>query len=113
MLLFVPQSWADRALLADTIEISGQTMTVRQDGRQYRLEEAVRVLGVDSGEDAESLVGKVLSQAEIRGKGWEAFEESLLVGETAYRVQPGFLARYLGTGDPVSTVFRQDLQGGM
>ena len=107
MLFFIPQSWADRALLEDRIEIVGAIMTVRADGKTYELEEAVRVLDVEDGTDANGVIGKVLTRTELATRGGETIEESLLLGETAYRVQPGFVARFTGTGAPVSTLFHK------
>ncbi len=111
MLFFIPQSWADRALLEDQVEIVGRVMSVRADGKAYDLEEAVRVLDVEDGADEAGIVGKVLTRRELDARGGEAIEESLLLGETAYRVQPGFVARYTGPGDPLCALFTH--RGGM
>lgn len=105
--LFIPQQWADSAHMEDRIDIEGLTMTVKLDGKSYRLEEAVRVLAVEGGDpDEQGLVGKVKSNEQLESLGGEQIGESLICGETAYRVVPGFLAEFQGEGDPISVVFR-------
>jgi hypothetical protein len=105
--LFIPQGWADSAHMEDRIAIEGLTMTVKLDGKRYRLEEAVRVLSVEGGDpDDLGLVGKVKTQGQLESLGGEQVGESLICGETAYRVCQGFLADFQGEGDPISVVFR-------
>jgi hypothetical protein len=104
--LFIPQEWADSAHMEDKIEIQGLLMKVKLDGKQYRLQEAVRVLSVEGGDpDALGLTGKVKTHAQIEKLGGEQIGESLICGETAYRVCQGFVAAHEGEGDPISVVF--------
>jgi hypothetical protein len=62
-------------------------------GRSYALEPAVRflkVLGADA--DPNGLLHKVKSVAHLREMGAEPVDDSCILGETAYEIQPGFLA---------------------
>ncbi len=105
--LFVPQDWVDSAHMSDRIAVEGLFMDIKADGKRYRLTEAVRILAVEGGDpDHPALVGKVKTHEQIVSLGGEQIGDSLICGETAYRVQQGFIAEYEGQGDPVSIVFR-------
>ncbi len=104
---FIPQDWADSAHMEDRVDIQGLFMSVKADGKGYRLKEAVRVLGVEGGTSDElALVGRVKSHDQITALEGEQIGDSLICGETAYAVQLGFIAEFEGDGDPVSVVFR-------
>jgi hypothetical protein len=95
-LLFVSQamlgSWAEQG----KIDFVGNVMTLLAGegrGRRYALEPAVRfmkVLGQD--QDPNGLVHKVKSVTQLREMGAEPAEDSCILGDVAYEVQPGFLA---------------------
>jgi hypothetical protein len=95
-LLFVSQamldSWADQG----KIDFVGNVMTLLQGegkGRSYALEPAVRfmkVLGAES--DPHALLAKVKTIAQLREMGADPAGDSVILGEVAYEVEPGFLA---------------------
>jgi len=95
-LLFVSQamidSWADQG----RIDFVGNVMTLLSgDGRDrsYALEPAVRflaLLGADA--DPHRLLKKVKSLAQLRELGAEVVDASVVLGDVAYEVEPGFLA---------------------
>jgi hypothetical protein len=95
-LLFVSQamidSWADQG----RIDFVGNVMTLLSgDGRDrsYALEPAVRflaLLGADT--DPHQLLKKVKSLAQLRELGAEVVDASVVLGDVAYEVEPGFLA---------------------
>jgi len=95
-LLFVSQamidSWADQG----RIDFVGNVMTMLSgDGRDrsYALEPAVRflaLLGADT--DPHQLLKKVKSLAQLKELGAEAIDASVVLGDVAYEVEPGFLA---------------------
>lgn len=74
------------------MKIQDDVMTLSGDGRSFRLRPAVRFVKV-SGDaaDVHSLVGRVKAVDELGRIGGEHFLESVIVGETAYDVQTGFL----------------------
>ncbi len=94
--LFISQTRLTAWAGEDRVRVDGDLMTLSGDGRSFRLHAAVRFLKVaGQGVDAHLLVGKVKTVEAVEKLGGEHFHESVLVGETAYDVQNGFL------GDPV------------
>jgi hypothetical protein len=95
-LLFVSQamidSWADQG----RIDFVGNVMTLLAGegrDRSYALEPAVRflaLLGADA--DPHQLLKKVKSLAQLRDLGAEVIDASVVLGDVAYEVEPGFLA---------------------
>ncbi|HET9598879.1 MAG TPA: hypothetical protein VFP65_25120 [Anaeromyxobacteraceae bacterium] len=95
-LLFVSQAMLDGWAGQRRIDLEGHVMTLRAgdgQGRSYALDPAVRflrVVGTDA--DPHALVGKVKSMARLRELGAEALGDSVVLGDVAYEVQPGFMA---------------------
>jgi hypothetical protein len=95
-LLFVSQvmldSWAEQG----KIDFVGNVMTLlagEGQGRSYALEPAVRFMKLlGEGADPHALVHKVKSIAQLREMGAEPVDDSCILGDVAYEVQPGFLA---------------------
>jgi hypothetical protein len=95
-LLFVSQAMLDSWAEQGKIDFVGNVMTLlagEGQGRRYDLDPAVRfmkVLGLEK--DPNSLVHKVKSVKQLREMGAEPAEDSCILGDVAYEVQPGFLA---------------------
>jgi hypothetical protein len=95
-LLFVSQAllaaWAGQG----RIDLDGRSIALlagQARGRRYALEPAVRFLRVaGGGDDEHRLVARVKTLAQVRELGGEAMADSVVVGEVAYEVEPGFLA---------------------
>ena len=66
-------------------------MTVPALGRTFKIEGAVRITKLVGGEDDHTLLGKVKTRAELTAVGAEAFGTSVIVGESAYECEEGFL----------------------
>jgi hypothetical protein len=95
-LLFVSQAMLETWAEQGRIEFTGNVMTLLAGdgkGRTYALEPAVRFLTVvGADQDPHGLVHKVKSVAQLREMGAEPVDDSCIMGDTAYEVQPGFLA---------------------
>ncbi len=94
-LLFVSQSlldaWADQG----RIDLDGSSLALLSgegQGRRYALEPAARFLRILEGADALGLLARVKTLAQIRELGGEAMADSVVVGDVAYQVEPGYLA---------------------
>jgi hypothetical protein len=94
--VFVSQEVIDQWSADERIAIDGDLMILTLTQQRVRLAPAVRVLRVVSGSnDPHGLVGRVRTPAELVAVGGEQYLSSLLVGEVAYDVQPGYY------GDPL------------
>jgi hypothetical protein len=90
--VFFPQAALDEWIVAGAVELQGGELTVLSAGRQYRLAEAVHVLRDVSGTgDTHELVGLVKARAYLEQLGAELVETSMLIGDSAYDVDPGWL----------------------
>jgi hypothetical protein len=95
-LLFVSQAMLDSWAEQGKIDFVGNVMTVLAgdgQGRSYALDPAVRFMKMLGGEkDPNGLLHKVKSVTQLREMGAEPAEDSCILGDVAYEVQPGFLA---------------------
>ena len=97
--LFISQNRLDAWAGEDRIRVKDDLMTLQGDGRAFRLRAAVRFLKVSGqGIDPHMLVGKVKTLSAIAELGGDHFHESVIVGDTAYDVQNGFLGEPITTG---------------
>lgn len=90
--LFVPQSVLDRWSEQGRISVDGTILTILGENRSFVLASAVRFMKMEEGEDAAGLLHKVKTTDALKAMGAEHYRESVLLGETAYEVQEGFLA---------------------
>jgi hypothetical protein len=96
--VFFPQAALDEWIVDGTVDLSGGELTILGEGRRYRLAEAVRVLREVSGAgDSHDLVGRVKARAALEQLGAEIVESSMLLGDAAYDVEPGWAGTPIGT----------------
>jgi hypothetical protein len=96
--VFFPQEALDRWLSDGQVDLAGAELTIRARRRRYRLVEAVRVLAEVSGQsDAHELVGRVKTVAFLTELGAELLGESMVIGDNAYEVVPGWLGSPIGS----------------
>lgn len=92
--IFLSQDVVDSWITADKVELSGEIMTFRGSGLAWRLVPGLYFDHVAGGSDeAAQLLGRVKSKAAVSALGAELYMNSLILGETAYEVQPGFIAK--------------------
>lgn len=99
--IYVSQALVDRWLAEGHIELQGDLLrlSLRQSGPQTSLfiNPAVffeRIDGVE--QDPHGVVGCVKSSQELAQIGAEHYDTSVVLGESAYTVQPGFIAVPVG-----------------
>lgn len=90
--LFISQERLDTWSVEDRVKVEGDRMTLVGDGRSFRIKPAVRFMKVAGGDgDPHGLVGKVKPIDVITGMGGEHYLNSVILGDTAYDVQTGFI----------------------
>ena len=90
--LFFAQSALDEWLALDRVELTRDELTLRPEGRRFRLLEAVHILReVTGAPDPQDLVGRVKTRAYLAELGAELLEGSMILGDCAYDVAPGFI----------------------
>jgi hypothetical protein len=90
--VFFPQAALDEWLADDRVELTNDELSLKGEGRRFRIIEAVRVIREVTGSpDPHHLLGCVKSCAFLNELGAELLESSMIIGENAYDVLPGFV----------------------
>jgi hypothetical protein len=96
--IFFPQEALDRWIMNGTVDLQKSELTILPVGRRYSLTEAVRVMRDVSGTgDVHELAGRVKTRADLEKLGAEIIETSMLIGDSAYDVKPGWVGVPSGT----------------
>jgi hypothetical protein len=95
--VFFPQPILDALIADERVDITGTEMLLRDEGRRYIISEAVHVLrDAAGGGDRSGLLGKVKTRDQLIDLGAEVFESSMILGDDAYDVVPGFVGTPIG-----------------
>ena len=98
--VFISQGAIDSWVSSDQAEISGSSLSFRSSPQALRLTPASYFTRVSAGkDDPHGLVGKVLDEEAVLALGGETYMSSVLLDETAYDVEPGFLGVPVSPGD--------------
>jgi hypothetical protein len=98
--VFFPQQALDLWLAEAKIDFTGRELVLKAANRHYQVVEAARIVQEVSGsEDIYDLVGRVKSVTFLSELGAEILESSMLLGDNAYEVVPGFIGSPLGSFD--------------
>jgi hypothetical protein len=94
--LFLSQAFVERVAGDGAAELAEGALVVRGgtlDGARLDLVPAVRVVSLaGEGSDTAALAGKVKRLEDLRALGAEVLGDSMILGEAAYDLEPGFLA---------------------
>jgi pyruvate/2-oxoglutarate dehydrogenase complex dihydrolipoamide acyltransferase (E2) component len=90
--LFVPQSVLDKWSEQGRIQVDGNVLTILGENKDFSLTQAVRFMKLEAGDDTSGLLQKVKTTDALKQMGAEHYRESVILGESAYQVQQGFLA---------------------
>ena len=94
--LFISQERLDAWSAEQRVSVVGDVMTLADDGRSFRIRPAVRFLRVaGSVDDPNQLIDTVRDEHSLDEMGADHYMYSVILGETAYDVQPGFLGEPL------------------
>lgn len=96
--LFISQQRIDKLAADDRVVLEGDRLEVPALGATFRLAPAVHFLKVVSDEnDVHDLLGRVKTEEQLRALGGELFANSVLLGETAYECENGFVGEALSS----------------
>jgi len=90
--LFVPQTVLDKWSDKGRVEVDGHVLTLVKEKKSFQLTPAVRFLKMEAGTDDKKLLQKVKTLDALKQMGAEHYGESVILAESAYQVQEGFLA---------------------
>jgi hypothetical protein len=94
---FWPQELLDQWIVDEKILLEGDKLTLAEGKRDFKVSQAVYfVADVGDGQDLHELVGRVKEISTLEEMGAEHYMDSVLLGDSAYQVVPGF------TGEPAA-----------
>lgn len=89
--VFFPQACLDQWGIEGKIELTPTELVVLAEGRRYAITEVVHVVvEVTGANDPHGLIGKVRPKADLEAMGAEILENSMIIGDNAYDVVPGW-----------------------
>ena len=95
--LFISQGRIDRWLDEGKVLLEGEIMSLPALGRSFRLKAAVHFTRIVSDEvDRHLLVGRVKTRDQLAALGAECYANSVLLGESAYECETGFVGEVTG-----------------
>ncbi len=89
--LFIAQSTLEAWLDTGNVDVQETVVSLRHLSKAYDLIPAVRFLSCVPETAAPDLIGKVLTEKRISELGGELLGQSVLFGEAAFEVEPGFV----------------------
>ena len=90
-MLFLPETTLEEWALAEQADVRDGRLVVTGDSASYPVAGAVHFKLLVGGDDGQGLLGKVKTPEQLEQLGAEQMMESVLLGETAYEVEPGYL----------------------
>lgn len=104
--LFLPQTTLEEWALDDKADLKDGKLVVTGDKASWPVRPAVHFVKLVSGKDDRELLEKVKTDEQLASLGADHFADSVVLGESAYEVVPGYVAEVevaqtpAGKGDP-------------
>lgn len=92
MRLFLPQTTLEEWAMEDRADLKEGRLVVTGDSATWAVHPAVHFIKVVSGNDESGLLEKVKTDAQLAELGADHLADSVVMGETAYEVVPGYIA---------------------
>lgn len=99
--IFVSQALLDRWMVTGSVRLDGDMLRLPAEAGPVSLylSQAVHIVRIEAHDvDPNGLVGSVRGAGELAQMGAEVYDTSVILGECAYSVSPGFLAVPVGAG---------------
>jgi hypothetical protein len=90
--LFIPQAVLDKWVESGKVVFNDNHLTLPSEKKTYTLTSAVRFMSLLDGEDKAKLLGRLRTIEKLNEIGAEHMSDSVILGDTAYQVQEGFIA---------------------
>jgi hypothetical protein len=90
--LFLPQKTLEEWALAERADVKDDRLVVAKESGTYPVVPGVHFIKLVSGPDERKLVAKVKTHEQLQKLGAEHMAETVILGETAYEVEPGYIA---------------------
>jgi hypothetical protein len=112
--VFFPQEALDQWIVDGTVELNDGVLTIVGEGRRYEVAEGVHVVREVSGaRDPHDLIGRAKTRGALEKLGAEIVETSMLLGDAAYDVMPGWIGTPVGSfADHVESDARRKARAG-
>lgn len=101
--LFASQTQLEEWIGQGSVTFADNILTLVEEGRSYLMVPAALVTTLIDGQDTLELLGRIFRVSELEEKGVEVFHDSLIVDDTAYQCEPGFV------GDLQQTAAEEDV----
>lgn len=95
--LFIPQSVLDKWVETGKVVFNDNHLTLVNEKKTYTLTSAVRFMSLLDGDDKHKLLGRLRTLEKLAEIGAEHMSDSVILGDTAYQVQEGFIAVVLAS----------------
>ena len=92
MKLFLPQKTLEEWSTSEKADLQDGKLVVSENKASHAVTPAVHFVKLVSGNDTAQLVGRVKTMAQLDTLGAEHMMDSVIMGETAYQVTPGYIA---------------------
>ena len=89
--LFLPQATLEEWALEDKADVRDGKLSIPGENASFPVTAAVHFVKLVSGADERKWVSKVKSLEHLQSVGGEHLADSVILGETAYEVGPGYL----------------------
>jgi hypothetical protein len=91
--LFLPQTSLEEWALEDKADLRDGRLVIQADGGPWPVEGAVHFVKLVAGTDVQKLVSRVKTDSQLAQLGCERLEDSVVLGDSAYQVVPGYVAQ--------------------
>lgn len=91
MKLFLPEKTLEEWSVSEKADLVEGRLVVKDGNSSHPATPAVHFANLVTGDDTHSLVGTVKTQSQLAALGAEHLQDSVILGDTAYEVVPGFV----------------------
>ncbi len=111
--VFIPQEIVDAWVTGDKVDLAGEMMTFRESRIILRVVPGYFFDHVSGGSDqGPRLLGRARTKAAVGALGAEVYMNSVIVGETAYDVEAGFIGKPIDTACTRAALLDAIMQAG-